>query len=45
VAAAFAGSRSAARTRKNAAAGSIELTPAQLEEIDKALVGAGVAFD
>ena len=39
VTAAIAGSRSAARMRANAAAGSIELTPAQLEEIDEALAG------
>jgi methylglyoxal reductase len=37
VTAAIAGSRSSARIRENAAAGSIDLTRAQLEEIDEAL--------
>jgi methylglyoxal reductase len=43
VTAAIAGSRSAARVRENAAAGSIEFTRAQLEEVDAALAGVASA--
>jgi methylglyoxal reductase len=43
VTAAIAGSRSPARVRQNAAAGSIEFTRAQLEEVDAALAGAASA--
>ena len=43
VTAAIAGSRSPARVGENAAAGSIEFTRAQLEEVDAALAGAASA--
>ena len=43
VAAAIAGSRSADRMRENAAAGSIELTPAQVDEVETALAGVASA--
>ena len=39
VTAAIAGSRFPARVRENATAGSVELTRAQLEEVDAALAG------
>lgn len=39
VTAAIAGSRSAERMRENAAAGSIELSPGQVEEVETALAG------
>lgn len=40
ISAAIAGSRSASRVRENAAAGSIELVPAEVQEIDSALAAA-----
>ncbi len=40
ITAAIAGSRSASRMRENATAGSVELTHADLEEVDSALVAA-----
>jgi methylglyoxal reductase len=43
VTAAIAGSRSPSRVRENAAAGSTEFTPAQLEEVDAALAGVASA--